>query len=69
MKTILIIDDDDLCRAPAAELLRRNDWHVLEAGNGEECGINYAVVELAQTSLDVSTKVDAFEGWVLSQEL
>ena len=35
MKTILLIDDDEICRAPAAELLRRNDWHVLEAEDGE----------------------------------
>ena len=35
MKTILLIDDDDVCRTPAAELLRRNDWRVLEAEDGE----------------------------------
>ena len=35
MKTILLIDDDEICRAPAAELLRRSHWHVLEAEDGE----------------------------------
>ncbi len=42
MKTILLIDDDEICRAPAAELLRRNHWHVLEAEDGE-CGLQLAV--------------------------
>ena len=42
MKTILLIDDDEICRAPAAELLRRNDWRVLEAEDGE-CGLQLAV--------------------------
>ncbi|MCA1659754.1 MAG: response regulator, partial [Verrucomicrobiaceae bacterium] len=35
MKTILLIDDDELCRAPAAEWLRRMSWNVLEAEDGE----------------------------------
>ncbi len=42
MKTILLIDDDDMCRAPAAELLRRNHWHVLEAEDGES-GLQLAI--------------------------
>ena len=42
MKTILLIDDDEICRAPAAELLRRNDWRVLEAEDGES-GLQLAV--------------------------
>jgi phosphoribosyl 1,2-cyclic phosphodiesterase/CheY-like chemotaxis protein len=42
MKTILLIDDDEICRAPAAELLRRSHWHVLEAEDGE-CGLQMAV--------------------------
>ena len=42
MKTILVIDDDELCRVPAAELLRRADWHVLEACDGES-GIEMAI--------------------------
>jgi phosphoribosyl 1,2-cyclic phosphodiesterase/ActR/RegA family two-component response regulator len=42
VKTILVIDDDELCRAPAAELLRRADWHVLEACDGES-GIEMAI--------------------------
>ncbi len=36
MKTILIIDDDEICRAPAAALLRRDGWNVLEAADGEQ---------------------------------
>ena len=36
MKTILIIDDDEICRTPAAELLRRDGWKVLEAEDGEK---------------------------------
>ena len=35
MKTILIIDDDEICRAPAATFLRRDGWKVLEAEDGE----------------------------------
>ena len=35
MKTILIIDDDEYCRTPAAILLRRDGWNVLEAADGE----------------------------------
>jgi phosphoribosyl 1,2-cyclic phosphodiesterase/CheY-like chemotaxis protein len=42
MRTILLIDDDEFCRAPAAELLRRHHWHVLEASDGEQ-GIEMAV--------------------------
>lgn len=42
MKTILIIDDDELCREPAAEWLRRSDWTVLEAGDGEK-GLELAI--------------------------
>src|SRR3954462_12815431 len=42
LKTILIIDDDDLCRTPAADLLRRRDWNVIEATSGDE-GIEMAV--------------------------
>ncbi len=42
MKTILLIDDDEICRAPAAELLRRNHWRVFEAEDGE-CGLQMAV--------------------------
>lgn len=42
MRTILLIDDDEYCRAPAAELLRRNHWNVIEAADGEN-GIELAV--------------------------
>ena len=42
MKTILIIDDDEICRTPAAILLRRDGWHVLEAEDGER-GIAMAI--------------------------
>ena len=42
MKTILVIDDDELCRAPAAEMLRRADWQVIEAVDGES-GVKMAV--------------------------
>ncbi len=43
MKTILLIDDDEICRAPAAELLRRSHWHVFEAEDGES-GLQMAVM-------------------------
>jgi phosphoribosyl 1,2-cyclic phosphodiesterase/FixJ family two-component response regulator len=36
VKTILLIDDDEVCRQPAAELLRREHWNVLEAEDGEK---------------------------------
>lgn len=36
MKTILLIDDDEHCRTPAAEILRAWHWNVLEADNGEK---------------------------------
>ncbi len=42
MKTILIIDDDEVCRAPAATLLRRAGWLVLEAEDGDH-GIELAI--------------------------
>lgn len=42
MNTILLIDDDEVCRAPAAELLRRAHWDVYEAGDGEE-GLDLAM--------------------------
>jgi phosphoribosyl 1,2-cyclic phosphodiesterase/CheY-like chemotaxis protein len=35
MKTALIIDDDERCRAPAAERLRTLGWNVVEADGGE----------------------------------
>lgn len=42
MKTLLIIDDDALCRRAAAELLRLGEWTVHEAGDGDE-GIALAI--------------------------
>jgi phosphoribosyl 1,2-cyclic phosphodiesterase/FixJ family two-component response regulator len=42
MKTILLIDDDDLCRKPAAAILRRSGWEVIEAADGE-VGIEMAI--------------------------
>ena len=42
MRTILLIDDDEYCRAPAAEMLRRKQWNVIEAADGEK-GIELAV--------------------------
>jgi len=41
-RTILLIDDDELCRVPAAEMLRCSEWNVLEAENGEH-GIELAL--------------------------
>ena len=42
MKTILLIDDDEICRAPAAEMLRRAHWRVIEAEDGDT-GLQLAV--------------------------
>lgn len=42
MRTILLIDDDEFCRGPAADLLRRADWDVIEAEGGER-GIELAL--------------------------
>jgi phosphoribosyl 1,2-cyclic phosphodiesterase/ActR/RegA family two-component response regulator len=42
MKTILLIDDDEICRKPAASALRRADWRVIEADDGER-GIQLAI--------------------------
>jgi phosphoribosyl 1,2-cyclic phosphodiesterase/CheY-like chemotaxis protein len=42
MRTILLIDDDENCRTPAAEMLRRAQWHVIEAEDGER-GIEMAI--------------------------
>lgn len=42
MRTILLIDDDEACRLPAAELLRRDHWNVLEAEDGGS-GLDLAV--------------------------
>ena len=36
MKTVLIIDDDEICRTPAATLLKRDGWKVIEAADGEQ---------------------------------
>ncbi len=41
-RTILLIDDDEFCRTPAAEMLRGTEWTVLEAENGEH-GIELAL--------------------------
>jgi phosphoribosyl 1,2-cyclic phosphodiesterase/CheY-like chemotaxis protein len=42
MRTILLIDDDEACRTPAAELLRRDHWNVIEAEDGG-MGLDLAV--------------------------
>jgi phosphoribosyl 1,2-cyclic phosphodiesterase/CheY-like chemotaxis protein len=42
MRTILLIDDDEACRLPAAELLRRDHWNVIEAEDGGT-GLDLAV--------------------------
>jgi phosphoribosyl 1,2-cyclic phosphodiesterase/CheY-like chemotaxis protein len=42
MKTILLIDDDEICRVPAAAMLRREKWNVIEASDGEQ-GIELAI--------------------------
>lgn len=42
MRTILLIDDDEACRHPAAELLRRDHWNVIEAEDGGS-GLDLAV--------------------------
>ena len=42
MKTILLIDDDEVCRLPAAEMLRRAGWDVLQAADGIE-GVELAI--------------------------
>ena len=42
MKTILLIDDDEICRTPAAAMLRKEDWRVYEAEDGER-GIELAI--------------------------
>jgi phosphoribosyl 1,2-cyclic phosphodiesterase/CheY-like chemotaxis protein len=42
MKTILLIDDDELCRKPAAKMLQRAGWQVVEAEDGER-GIELAI--------------------------
>ena len=41
-KTILIVDDDPPCRRSSAELLRAQDWAVIEASDGE-AGIALAI--------------------------
>ena len=42
MKTILLIDDDEFCRTPAAMYLRREEWNVIEAEDGER-GVELAI--------------------------
>ena len=42
MKTILLIDDDEICRKPAAEMLRRTGWQVFEAEDGNQ-GVEMAI--------------------------
>jgi phosphoribosyl 1,2-cyclic phosphodiesterase/CheY-like chemotaxis protein len=42
---ILLIDDDEVCRSPAAEMFRRKEWEVLVASDGES-GIALAVEHL-----------------------
>lgn len=36
MRTILLIDDDEACRTPVAEILRLWGWQVVEAADGEQ---------------------------------
>lgn len=43
MKTVLLIDDDEFCRIPAAKMLRRAGWEVIEAEDGQR-GIDLALV-------------------------
>src|SRR5690349_11272842 len=42
MKTILLIDDDESCRAPTAQMLRTWHWNVIEAEDGQR-GIELAL--------------------------
>jgi phosphoribosyl 1,2-cyclic phosphodiesterase/ActR/RegA family two-component response regulator len=42
MKTILLIDDDEMCRRLAAEALRREKWEVIEAADGIQ-GVELAI--------------------------
>ena len=41
-RTVLLIDDDEMCRTPAAAMLRRDQWNVFEAENGER-GVALAI--------------------------
>ena len=50
MKTILLIDDDEQCRSPAAEILRAWNWNVIEAENGER-GMELAIEHRPQVIL------------------
>src|SRR5258707_13823143 len=42
MKKILLIDDDENCRKPAAEALRRANWQVIEAADCDQ-GVKMAI--------------------------
>jgi phosphoribosyl 1,2-cyclic phosphodiesterase/CheY-like chemotaxis protein len=50
MKTALIIDDDERCRAPAADRLRTLGWRVVEAENGER-GLELALEHVPEMIL------------------
>jgi phosphoribosyl 1,2-cyclic phosphodiesterase/ActR/RegA family two-component response regulator len=50
MKTALIIDDDERCRAPAAERLRTLGWNVVEAESGER-GLELALKHVPEVIL------------------
>ncbi len=50
LRTILIIDDDAECRAPAAEILRRHGWQVFEAGDGD-AGVELAMLHRPEVIL------------------
>jgi len=43
--------------------------HSLQSGDGQERGIDDAVVQFSETGLDVSSEVDAFQCWVLGEDL
>ncbi len=45
MRTVLLIDDDEVCRAPAAEFFRRLQWQVIEAVDGQS-GLELALKHL-----------------------
>ena len=45
MKTVLLIDDDDLLRSILTELLRAGGWNVLQAVDGES-GLKIALEEM-----------------------
>src|SRR5262249_25107129 len=68
-KTILLVEDEELFRTMLGDLLRFDDYHVLEAGGGDEAlgvaGAHAVQIDLVVTDINLS----GMTGLQLTREL